>query len=40
MLLYPQFSPITAIKLCNCFKVTMGLLVEYLNGFLPLQHLS
>ena len=24
LLIHPQFSPITAIKLCNCFKVTIG----------------
>ena len=25
LLIYPQFSPITAIKLCNCFKVIIDL---------------
>jgi hypothetical protein len=24
LLIHPQFSPITAIQLCNCFKVTFG----------------
>ena len=40
LLIDPQFSPITAIKLCNCFKVTIGLIVKFLSGFLPLQQLS
>ena len=36
----PQFSPITAIQLCNSFKVTIGLMVKSLSGFLPLRQLS
>jgi hypothetical protein len=39
-LIHPQFSPITGIKLCNCFKVTIGFMVKSLRGFLPLQQLS
>jgi hypothetical protein len=31
-----QFSPITAIKLRNCFKVTIGLMVKSLIDFLYL----
>jgi hypothetical protein len=30
---------ITAVKLCNCFKVTIGLMMKYLSGFLPLWQL-
>ena len=40
LLIHPQFSPITAIKLCNCFKVTIGIMVKSLSGFLPLRQLS
>ena len=40
LLIHPQFSPITAIKLFNCFKVTLGLLVKSLSGFLPLRQRS
>ena len=40
LLIHAQFSPITAIKLCNCFKVTMDLMVKSLGSFLPLQQLS
>ena len=40
LLIHPQFSPITAIKLCNRFKVTIGLMVKFLSGFLPLRQLS
>ena len=40
LLINSQFSTITAIKLCNCFKVTIGLMVKTLSSFLPLQHLS
>ena len=39
MLIHPQFSPITAIKLCNCFKVTIGLMVKSLRSVLPLWQL-
>ena len=38
LLIHPQFSPITAIKLC--FKVTIGFMVKSLSGFLPLRQLS
>jgi hypothetical protein len=31
--IYSQFSPIPAIKLCNCFKVTIGLMVESVFEF-------
>ena len=37
LLIYRRFSPITATKLCNCFKVTIDLMVKSLTGFLPLQ---
>uniref|UniRef100_A0A8C7RUT3 Neuregulin C-terminal domain-containing protein n=1 Tax=Oncorhynchus mykiss TaxID=8022 RepID=A0A8C7RUT3_ONCMY len=37
LLIHPQFSPITAIKLCNCFKVTTGLMVKSLRDFLPFE---
>ena len=40
LLIHPQFSPITAIKLCNCFKVTIDLVVKSLSGFLLLWQLS
>jgi hypothetical protein len=40
LLIHPQFSPITATKLCNCFKITTGLMVKSLSGFLPLRQLS
>jgi hypothetical protein len=40
LLIHPQFSPITDIKLCNCIKVTIGLMVKSLSGFLPLRQLS
>ena len=38
LLIHPQL--ITAIKLCNGFKVTIGLMVKSLSGILPLQQLS
>ena len=38
LLIHPQFSPITAIKLC--FKIPIGLMVNSLSGFLPLRKLS
>ena len=28
LLIHPQFYPITAVKLCNCFKVTIDLMVK------------
>ena len=31
LLIHPQFSPITAIKLCNCFKVT----INWSHGEIP-----
>ena len=31
LLIHPQFSPITAIKLCNCFKVT----IDWSHGEIP-----
>ena len=40
LLIHPQFSPITAIKLCNSFKVTTGVMIKSLNRFLPLWQLS
>ena len=40
LLIHPQFSPVTAIKRCNWFKVTIGLMVKSLSGFLPLRQLS
>ena len=40
LLIHPQFSHITAIKLCNCFEVAIGLMAKSLNGFLPLRQLS
>ena len=41
LLIHPQFSPITAIKLCNCFKVTIKvIMVKPLSGSLPLRQLS
>jgi hypothetical protein len=39
LLIHPQFS-ITSIKLCNCFTVTMGLMVKLLSSFCPLRQLS
>ena len=33
LLSHPEFSPITAIQLCNCFKVTIGLIVEIPEQF-------
>jgi hypothetical protein len=33
MLTHPQFSPITDIKLHNCFKVTIGLISEIPERF-------
>ena len=39
-LIPPQFTRITAIKLCNCFKVTIDIMVKSLCGFLPLCQLS
>ena len=27
LLIHPQFSPITAIELCSCFKITNGVMV-------------
>ena len=39
LLIQPQLSPITAIKLCNCFKVTVGLMVKSLSGCFPLRQL-
>ena len=30
-------DPSSAIKLCNCFKVTIGLMVKSLSGFPPLR---
>ena len=40
LLIHPQLSPIKAIKLCNCFKVIVDLMVKSLSGFLPLRQLS
>ena len=40
LLIHPQFYPIAAIKLYNCFEVTIGLMVKSLRGFLPLCQLS
>ena len=40
LLIHPQFSAITAIKLCNCFKVIIGITVKSLSSFLPLWQLS
>jgi hypothetical protein len=40
LLIHPQFSPITVVELCNCFKVTIGLMVKSMSGFLPLWQLS
>ena len=40
LLIRPQFSPITTIKLCNCFEVHISLMVKFLSSFLPLQQLS
>ena len=37
MMTHPQFSPSTAIKLCNGLKVTIDLIVKSLSGFLPLR---
>ena len=39
LLIHPQLSPLTAIKLSNRFKVTIGLMVKSLSGFLPLRQL-
>ena len=36
-LIHSHCSPITAIKLCNCFKVTNRLMVKSLSPFLPLN---
>ena len=40
LLIHLQFSPITAIKLCKCLKITISLMVKSLRGFLPLRQLS
>jgi hypothetical protein len=40
LLIHSQFSPITAIKPGNCFKVTIGFMLKSLSGFLPLRQLS
>ena len=40
LLIHPKFSPITAIKLCICFKVIIDLMVKSLSGFFPLRQLS
>ena len=40
LLIRPQFSPITAIQLWKCFKVTIGLMVKSLSVFLPLWQVS
>ena len=39
-LIHPPLSLITTIKLCNCFKVSIGLMVKSLPSFLPLWQLS
>ena len=33
LLILPQFSPVTSIKLCNCFKVNIGLTGEIPERF-------
>ena len=38
LLSHPQFSPITAVKLCNCFKVTIGLTELGRAGVLMIHH--
>ena len=40
LLIYLQFSPIKASKVCNSFKVSIALMVKPLSGFLPLRQLS
>ena len=40
VLIHPQLSPVTAIKLCTCFKVTIALVVKSLSGFFHLCLLS
>ena len=40
LLIHPQFSPITVIKLCNFFKVHHLPHGEITEGFLPLWQLS
>ena len=40
LLIHPQLSPITAIKLGKSFKITISLMVKSLSGFLPLLQLS
>jgi hypothetical protein len=37
LLIHPKYSPITGIKLCSCFKVTIGLMAKSLSGFLPFR---
>ena len=33
LLIHPQFYAVAAIKLCNCFKVTIGIMVKSLSDF-------
>ena len=40
LLIHLQFSPITAIELCSCFKMTNGLMVTSLISFLTVLQLS
>lgn len=40
LLIRPPFSPITAIELCCCFKITNGLMVTSLISFIPVLQLS
>ena len=40
LLIHRQLFPITAIKLYNYFKVTIGVMVKSLSGFFPLRQLS
>ena len=40
LLIHPQVSPITAIKLCNYFKVTFGLRVKSLSRSSPATELG
>ena len=40
LLTHLQFPPITAIELCDCFKISNGLMVTSLSSFLPVLQLS
>jgi hypothetical protein len=40
LLIHPQFYPITAIELCSCFKIPIGLMVTSLSSFVLVLQLN